>query len=436
MGGWGRSACRLVGAGALALALTAGAAAVPDPDLGGWGQPEAARLAFGYVPPPGGRAPADGVRARPPGGWLPASLPGGEVASAGAADAPLGVVGDKPAVLARLDPRTLRPLAGPRVRLPYGISGYGWSPDRTLLVLGDLDDDALHVVDPAPLRRLATIRFGILAEAPQSFAWLGPRRLAVVAGDPGDGATLVMVDPVAGRVLSRRRLEPAGITAAGAGDRLVLLSTSYDRIGPARLLVVDDRGRVRTVDLLGVRAGSSPRTTGTARGPTACPGKPPGGRPRGRASVRAHRRRHRGRSRPGQPRSHLPTPAPAGLAAAAPRPLAGPARRGQAQRRHLAGRLLARGRAAGRLGRRVAGPRQRSRQLRRSSGRAGSSWSTPGAGRSARSTRRPRRPAGRRDGCWPSAAPGTTRRSASAGSASPCTAPGTRGHATCSAARR
>jgi len=254
MGGWGRSARRLVGAGTLALALTA-AAAVPGPDHGGWGQPGAARLAFGYVPPPGGQVPAGGVRARPPGGWLPASLPGGEVASGGAVDAPLGVVGYKPAVLARLDPRTLRPLAGPRVRLPYGISGYGWSPDRSLLVLGDLDDDALHVVDPVRLRRLATVRFGIVAEAPQSFAWLGPRRLAVVAGNPGDGATLVMVDPVAGRVLSRRRLEPAGISAAGAGDRLVLLSTSHDRIGPARLLVVDDRGRVRTVDLLGVRAG-------------------------------------------------------------------------------------------------------------------------------------------------------------------------------------
>jgi hypothetical protein len=142
------------------------------------------------------------------------------------------VVGYKPAVVARLDPRTLR-----------------------RLVLGDLDDDALHVIDPVRLRRLATIRFGIVAEAPQQLGWLGPRRVAVVAGNPGDGATLVMADPVAGRVLSRRQLAPAGIVAARAGDRLVLLRSPIDQIGPAQLSVVDGRGRIKTVQLPGIRAG-------------------------------------------------------------------------------------------------------------------------------------------------------------------------------------
>jgi hypothetical protein len=44
---------------------------------------------------------------------------------------------------------------GPRIRLPYGISGY-----------------ALHVVHPARLPRLATVRIGIVAEAPQPLPWL------------------------------------------------------------------------------------------------------------------------------------------------------------------------------------------------------------------------------------------------------------------------
>jgi hypothetical protein len=158
-------------------------------------------------------------------------------------------------VVARLDPRTLRPLPGPRIRLAYGVSGYLWSPDRQRLVLGDVDDDALHVIDPVRLRRVATIRFGIVAAAPQDPVWLGPRRLAVVAGNSADGSTLVLVDPVAGRLLSRRRLAPAGIIAAGAGDRLVLLHTPVEQIGPAHLSVVDDRGRMRTVQLAGVRAG-------------------------------------------------------------------------------------------------------------------------------------------------------------------------------------
>jgi hypothetical protein len=170
----------------------------------------------------------------------------------------IGVIGYKPAVVARLDPRTLRPLPGPRIRLRYGVSSYGWSPDRSLLALGDIDDDKLHLVEPVRLRRLASVDFGIVAEAPQSLAWLGPRRLAVVAGSSDDGSTLVLVDPVARRVLSRRHLAPELLSAGPAGDRLVLLSGEPDRIGPARLLVADDRGRIRTVELPGIDAGFQP----------------------------------------------------------------------------------------------------------------------------------------------------------------------------------
>ena len=75
----------------------------------------------------------------------------------------------------------------------------------------------------------------------------------MVAGNSDDGSPLVLVDPVAGRLLSRRRLAPAGIIAAGAGDRLVLLHTPVEQIGPAHLSVVDDRGRMRTVQLAGVQ---------------------------------------------------------------------------------------------------------------------------------------------------------------------------------------
>lgn len=69
-----------------------------------------------------------------------------------------------------------------------------------------------------------------------------------------DDDVLHMVDPVARRVLSSRRLEPAEITAADAGDRMVLLSTPIDRIGPGRLLVVDARGSVQRVQLPGLQA--------------------------------------------------------------------------------------------------------------------------------------------------------------------------------------
>jgi hypothetical protein len=238
----GRAARRLAGAAVIALVLPA--AVVPAAGVVDSSVPASLRS---VTLPEGAPAPE---------GWAGARLPAGEVADpAGPAGALLGVIGYKPAMLARLDRRTLRPLPGPRVRLRYGISGYGWSPDRSLLVLGDVDDDTLHLVDPVRLRRLATIRFGIVAAAPQGFAWLGPRRLAVVAGSSGDGSTLLMVDPVARRVLSRRPLPPAGLSLAGAGDRLVLLSSPPERIGPVRLLVVDRSGRTRSLELSGIDAG-------------------------------------------------------------------------------------------------------------------------------------------------------------------------------------
>jgi hypothetical protein len=247
MSGWARSARRLASAATIALALLAAGVVVPTPGQpalghpvgGGWGQSGAARSGFGYAPPPGGHARGREGKGRAPGGPV------------------LGVVGYKPAVLAWLDPLTLRPLPGPRLRLRYGISGYGWSPDRSTLVLGDVDDDKLHLVDPVRLRRRGTVDFGIVAAAPQSFAWLGPRRLAAVAGSSDDGSTLVMVDPLARRVLTRRRLAPGVLTAA-AGDRLVLLSTALDQIGPARLLVMDDQGRVRGVELPETSVGFQP----------------------------------------------------------------------------------------------------------------------------------------------------------------------------------
>ena len=288
----GRTARRLTIAGVLALAMLTGGIVV-NPASGGWekagggwgragggcGQRCALVPAVGYAPPPGGRAPA---------GWVGARLPGG--VAGGAAGPVLGVIGYKPAVVARLDPRTLRPLPGPRLTLPYGVSGHLWSPDRERLVLGDLDDDALYVIDPVRLRRLATIRFGIVAASSQELVWLGPRRLAAVAGDPADGSTLVLADPVAGRVLSRRRLAPAGIRAFGAGDRLVLLHTPVEQMAAARLSVVDDRGRMRTVQLAGVRAGfqsppdwGRPGAYGVMRDPALA--VDPVGRPPGRAFV-------------------------------------------------------------------------------------------------------------------------------------------------------
>lgn len=73
------------------------------------------------------------------------------------------------------------------------------------------------------------------------------------AGDPsgsiGD-ATLVVVDPVAGRVPHRRNLHGTTATAVGLGDRVVLLTTPAGRIGPAGLAAAHGRGGLRSAPWL------------------------------------------------------------------------------------------------------------------------------------------------------------------------------------------
>ena len=246
-GGW-RMAWRLAGSGGLALLLAAGCAALA---------PESSRKAAA----PAGTAATTGTAAGASGtpAALP-SLPSGPAAPS-AGGPVLGIVGDPGKVLVQLDPRSLRPLPGRRLVLTDTVAGYAWSPDRSTLVLGDNDQDALYLVDARRMRALGKVWLDA-PSAPQWFGWLGPRRLLAVVdqplGDPaaelGDAA-VVLVDPLARRVLHRQNLHSRVHTAAVLGDRVVLLTTPVDGIGTAGLAVVDDQGKVRTVPLRAISAG-------------------------------------------------------------------------------------------------------------------------------------------------------------------------------------
>ncbi len=174
------------------------------------------------------------------------SLPPGP--RAGSAGGPvLGIVGDQGRLLVQFDPRSLRPLPGWRLVLADTVAGYAWSPDRATLVLGDNDQDALYLVDARRMRALGKV-------------WLP-------LGDPGaelGDAAVVLVDPLARRVLHRQNLHSRVHAAVFLGDRAVLLTTPVDRIGTAGLAVVDDRGGVRTVPLRAISAGFEEPTEHTS----------------------------------------------------------------------------------------------------------------------------------------------------------------------------
>jgi len=175
----------------------------------------------------------------------------------------VGTVGSDPGAtaLARLDPTTLRPLAGPRVELDVNMVGWSVSPDRSLAVVGDGNGNGLvQVVDLGAMRSLGTVQVGVGATTDAS-AWLGPRRVAVVVGGtggPADAVEVAVLDPVARRVLARRSVAGQVSAVGHVPGGLVLLLTPARDIGPARLAVIAGTGRVRTVALGRVSAGFKP----------------------------------------------------------------------------------------------------------------------------------------------------------------------------------
>jgi hypothetical protein len=242
-----RVAWRLAGSGALALLLMAGCTA-----LG----PDASRKAT---------APATTAPAAP---GTPAAIPSLPPAPAArSAGGPvMAVVGDPGRELVQLDPDSLRPLPGRRLALTDTVAGYAWSPDGSTLVLGDTDTDALFLVDAKRMRMLGKMWLDV-PNSPQWFGWLGPRRLLAVVDQPlrdpdakiGDTA-VVLLDPLARRVLRRQNLHSGVQTAVFAGDRAVLLTTPSGGIGMAGLAVVDAQGTVRSVPLRAISAGDKEPT--------------------------------------------------------------------------------------------------------------------------------------------------------------------------------
>jgi hypothetical protein len=168
----------------------------------------------------------------------------------------VGVIGDwSNARLARLDPRSLRPLPGPRLDLFDPAGSWAFSRDGSLLALGTVCQHGvsagrLQLVDVRRMRQVGCFATGYVA----ALAWPAPNRLLVMANGPSE---VLLIDPATQRVLSRTPVEggaPAGAfgTTARAANRLVALTGRFR--GPQRLVVADTRGTVRSVAIAVPRA--------------------------------------------------------------------------------------------------------------------------------------------------------------------------------------
>jgi hypothetical protein len=163
--------------------------------------------------------------------------------------------------LVRVDPQSLRPRRGRRVRLAASLEGWALSPDRSRLVVAPGRRSELLFIDVARMRALGRAELGARG-AVAALAWLRPDRVTVVLASPGCCAagvtTVVTIDADERRVIARRRLRGGLTRVARTPDSLVLLLAPPAVIGPATLAAVDAAGRVGLLSLDGVSAGVLP----------------------------------------------------------------------------------------------------------------------------------------------------------------------------------
>ena len=191
-----------------------------------------------------------------------ASCAGAEAETAAGPRKPILGVLERPAngsaLLARLDPRSLKPVSR---KVEVGEYHRTWtlSPDGSHLALGVGGQGiGIEVVDLETMKLVQRVRTGIAAEA---LDWLTPRRL-VAALQRGGTA---LVDPGTGKILRRWAGFSFPDASAAAGGRFVLLVPQLRKstpglplrrvAGPPRLAVVDARGRLRSVTLTNIRLG-------------------------------------------------------------------------------------------------------------------------------------------------------------------------------------
>ena len=174
----------------------------------------------------------------------------------------LGVASDGGARwLVRVGPVSLRPLPGRRVRLGAPLEAWALSPGGSRLAAVSDRASVLDLIDVNRMRTLARVRTRARG-SPAAVVWPRPDRLWIVLARPGccaaGSTTVVAVDPIAERIVARRRLAGGLVRVAESPEGPVLLLAPPAMIGPARLVTVDAAGAVEQLRLDGVSAGEMP----------------------------------------------------------------------------------------------------------------------------------------------------------------------------------
>lgn len=183
------------------------------------------------------------------------------------ATAVLAVIGadDGYAKLTWLEPSTLRQLKRGSVKLG-DANGAVYSPNRTKVAMGS-SAFGVRVVDVRRMKLMGTGLGRRLGWHLNPISWPTARRILAIEGHKRlPTSRLVVIDPVARRVLKRTPLDPPYSRWEPAARELVALASPLEGIGPARVVVVDASGVTRAVTLERIHAGG--RTEGAEEDPT------------------------------------------------------------------------------------------------------------------------------------------------------------------------
>lgn len=155
-------------------------------------------------------------------------------------------------ILTRLDPRTLEPTGGTRIRFSPAAGGAAYSPDRSRLAIVD-GAGRLFVVDTRRLRILMSVRRPVFGQLLAPLAWIAGRVVLVPARSAGPFA----VDPSSGRIQQLPALKGAVVaTGETRADLVVLLAPQKGQTGDCELARTPPEGRIESVAIPETRCSS------------------------------------------------------------------------------------------------------------------------------------------------------------------------------------
>jgi hypothetical protein len=168
--------------------------------------------------------------------------------------------------LARLEPRTLRPLPEGRLTLTGSRPMLAVAPNRSMAVVGSEAGD-LTVIDLIRLRRLGVVQTDLPGAAVFGWGWVGRSRLLLIDTSQQAATEVLAVDVSTRRVVRRQRVGGVVQGYARLPRGLALLVTPANAIGRARLVVSDATAGLRTVTLAEIIAGFKQHDDSDGSGP-------------------------------------------------------------------------------------------------------------------------------------------------------------------------